>query len=225
MTLEDALSGGHDQAARSAYTALAPDQQATAAALALHHGRPGLATEWGTHDPLTRAAALLRLGHSQQALDVLDSLPDGARPALLRTRAGWQLGAADARDSAEHARLLARREGDGPALVAAATLMGEQLLPDPYAALRALAEGLKVTEMAGQHSDAHLLAVLAHVQLRLGGPKGQRTADKALERSLSRSPARVLALLALSRADEARSEAQDGQLAEVWMQPFKTDSV
>lgn len=222
MTLEEALSGGHEDAARAVYAALAPGQRVTAAALALHHGRPGLAAEWGTADPLTRAAALLRLGHSQQAVDVLAPLPDSARPALLRARAGWQLGAADFSNSAEHARSLARREGDGPALVAAATLIGEQWLPDPYAALRALAEGLKVTEMSGQHSDAHLLSVLAHVQSRLGGPKGQRTAARALERSLPRSPAGVIALLALDRDEEAQAEALSGGLAEVWMRPFRS---
>ena len=218
-TLEEALSAGHDHAARAVYAALEPQRQATAAALALHHGRPQMAAEWGVCDPLTRAAALLRLGQSQAALDVLAPLPDSARPALLRARARWQLGDSE---PAEHARLLARREGDRPALVAAATLTGEHLLHDPYAALRALAEGLKVSEWAREESDAHLLAVLAHVQVRLGGPKGQRTAAKALERSLPRSPARVIALLALNRADEARSEAHDGQLAEVWLKPFMT---
>lgn len=221
MTLEEALSGGHDDAARAAHAAREPERQATAAALALHHGRPGLAAEWATHDPLIRAAALLRLGQSQAALDVLAPVPDGARSALLRARARWQLGASDAIHTAGHARLLARREGDSPALVAAATLMGEHLLPDPYAALRALAEGLKVSELAAQPAEAHLLAVLAHVQSRLGGPKGQRTAARALERSLPRSPARVIALLALTRAEEAQAEADAGELAEVWMTPFR----
>lgn len=214
-----------DEAAREVYAGLLPDQRAAAAGLALHHGRPRLAADWAAHDPLTRAAALLRLGESAQALEVLQADPDTARPALLRARAEWQLKqgrltTAHSLDAAQHARTLARREGDAAALVAAATLIGEQLLGQPYAALRALAEGLKVTEMAAQAADAHLLAVLAHAQLRLGGPKGQRTAAKALERSLPRSPARVTALLALHRLEEAEGEAHAGQLAEVWLRPF-----
>ncbi|PNY82341.1 hypothetical protein [Deinococcus koreensis] len=234
--LEEALELG-DEAALEVYADLPPDRRAGAAGLALQHGRPRLAADWAEHEPLTRAAALLRLGRAAQALEGLHTEPDTARPALLQARAQWQLkqGQLEQRhltttnsldaaslDAAQHARTLARREGDAAALVAAATLIGEQLLSQPYAALRALAEGLKVTEMAAQPSDAHLLAVLAHAQLRLGGPKGQRTAAKALERSLPRSPARVMALLALHRLEEAGAEASAGQLAEVWLRPFRT---
>lgn len=226
MTLEDALSSGHEAAALSAYALLPPEARAAAAALALRLGRPRLAAGWAAADGLTLAAALLRLGQAARALDVLAPLPDQARPALLRARARWQQALGQAVEppwgesrAALHARDLARREGDTPALIAAATLSAEQLLGEPYTALRVLAEGLKVAELGGEAADAHLLSVLAHVQLRLGGPKGQRTAARALERSLPRSPARVLALLALRRGAEAMAEAQDGELAGVWWQP------
>ncbi len=200
--------------------ALTDDECRAVARLALHSGRPRLALRWATGDPLTHAAALLRLGEAGAALDVLRALPDTARPSVLRARARWQQADAAAQEATLQARALARREGDGAALIAAATLRGEQLLPDPYAALRTLAEGLKVAEQTGQAADAHLLAVLAHAQRRLGGPKGARTAARALERSAPRSPARVLALLALDRAPQAHAEAADGELAAVWWRGF-----
>ncbi len=190
-----------------------------AARLALHLGRPRLAALWAATDPLTHAAALLRLGEPDTLL-VLRPLPETARPTALRARARWQLADPQAQARAEHALTLARQEGDVGAVIAAATLRGEQLLSQPHAALRALAEGLKVAEATGQPSDAHLLAVLAHAQLRLGGAKGLRTAGKALERSLPRSPARVLALLALERRAEAMTQAADGELAAVWWRAF-----
>lgn len=65
--------------------------------------------------------------------------------------------------------------------------------------------------------------MLAHAQVRLGGAKGGRTAEKALARSLPRSPARVLALLALARPAEAAAEAADGELAAVWWRDFNSD--
>ena len=61
-------------------------------------------------------------------------------------------------------------------------LLAEEQQAEPYGALRTLAEGLKVAEIAGQSADAHLLAVLAHTQGRLNARKGQATAAKALER-------------------------------------------
>ncbi|GGM04728.1 hypothetical protein [Deinococcus aerophilus] len=204
-------------------TALTDHECQAAARLALHSGRPRLALRWGDADPLTHAAALLRLGDAATALEVLGTLPQTARSAVLRARAHWQLADGSAQGATLQALALARREGDGAAVVAAATLRGEQLLPDPYAALRTLAEGLKVAEQTGQAADAHLLAVLAHAQRRLGGPKGARTATKALERSAPRSPARVLALLALDRAQEAHAEAADGELAAVWWRGFLSD--
>ncbi|MBB6017986.1 hypothetical protein [Deinococcus radiopugnans] len=207
----------------SFYSPLLPPDPTEAARLALFLGRPRLAVLWAGADPLTHAAALLRLGESDQALHVLRPLPDTARPAALRARARWQQGDARAEAETTHALALARQEGDVGAVIAAATLRGEQLLPQPHAALRALAEGLKVCEATGQPSDAHLLAVLAHAQLRLGGAKGGRTAEKALERSLPRSPARVLALLALARTAEAIAEAADGELAAVWWRDFNPD--
>ncbi|GMA17487.1 hypothetical protein [Deinococcus metallilatus] len=218
-----ALERGDDPAALGALRALTPslDERDGAAALALHLGQPGLTVCWAS-DPLTLAAAHLRLGKPGQALAALHGQPDAARPALLRARAGWQARQADAPELARHARTLARAEGDAGALVAAATLLGELLLPgDSKAALRTLAEGLKVAELGGQEADAHLLAVLAHAQAPLGSPdKAGRTAAKALSRSLPRSPARVVALLALGRAEEARAEAAAGELGEVWWQPW-----
>ncbi len=194
--------------------------QPEAARLALRLGRPRLAALWAQADPLTHAAALLRVGESGNALHVLEPLPGTARPAALRARAWWQLTDAQAEAVTQEALALARQEGDLGAVIAAATLRGEQLLTQPHAALRALAEGLKVAEGSGQSSDAHLLAVLAHAQLRLGGNKGTRTAQKALDRSPPRSPARVLALFALERAAEAKAEAADGELAAVWWRDF-----
>ncbi|MPY65897.1 hypothetical protein F8S09_04180 [Deinococcus sp. SDU3-2] len=191
-----------------------------AAALALQHGRPRLALAWG-HEPLTRAAAHLRLGEVEEARRELAPLPDTARPALLRARAASLAGELEAEALATHARLLARQEGDAGALTAAATLLGELSLPtDPRLSLRTLAEGLKIAELTGQEADAHLLAVLAHAQRALGaGPKAERTAGKALDRAAPRSPARVLALLALGRSEEA--EAQAGELAPGWWHPFR----
>ncbi|WP_226342433.1 hypothetical protein [Deinococcus sp. AJ005] len=194
--------------------------QPEAARLALRLGRPRLAALWAQADPLTHAAALLRVGESGNALHVLEPLPGTARPAALRARALWQLADAQAEAETTNALELARQEGDIWAVIAAATLRGEQLLPQPHAALRALAEGLKVAEGSGQPSDSHLLAVLAHAQLRLGGAKGVRTAEKALDRSLPRSPARVLALFALNRPVEAETEALDGDLTAVWWRGF-----
>nr|WP_246363064.1 hypothetical protein [Deinococcus budaensis] len=215
-----ALEGGDDPGALAALHALTSPVPAGAAALALHLGCPRLAARWAgeTGDSLTLAAAQLRLGASAQALATLEAQPGTARPALLRARAGWQLRSPQAPDLAHHARTLARQQGDAGALVAAATLLGEMLLPgDARAALRALAEGLKVAELTAQAADAHLLAVLAHAQAALGSrPKAARTAEKAMDRSPPRSPARVLALLALERRAEARAEAAAGELAAVW---------
>ncbi|CAM4081911.1 hypothetical protein [Deinococcus marmoris] len=215
--LKTALERGESA---SFFGALPVENQTEAAKLALRLGRPRLAALWAQADPLTHAAALLRLGESRSALHLLKPLPHTARPAALRARALWQLADAQAEAETTNALELARQEGDVGAVIAAATLRGEQLLPQPHAALRALAEGLKVAEGSGQPSDAHLLAVLAHAQLRLGGPKGTRTAQKALDRSLPRSPARVLALFALNRPAEAEADAAEGELAAVWWRGF-----
>ncbi|ANE44812.1 hypothetical protein SU48_06200 [Deinococcus puniceus] len=203
----------------------APAEAQACAALALHVGRPSLAAQWAA-DSLTRAAALLRLGHTEAARETLSPLPDSPRVALLLARLLALENQADAvgqaRAQATHARALARAEGDAAALVAAATLLGELLLPtDPRAALRTLAEGLKVAEMAGEAADAHLLAVLAHVQAAVGGAeKARRTAEKALARAAPRSPARVVALLALGQPEGAYAEASAGELDERWLLPF-----
>lgn len=190
-----------------------------AAALALHHGGPRLALAWG-REPLTRAAAHLRLGEVGEARRELAPLQGTARPTLLCARAAALAGELEAEALAVHARLLARQEGDAGALVAAATLLGELYLPaDSRLSLRTLAEGLKVAELTGQEADAHLLAVLAHAQRTLGtGSKAERTAEKALTRAAPRSPARVLALLALGRSEEAGAEARAGELAPGWWQ-------
>ena len=209
---------GDDAGALLALENLRPDvfERPQAAALALSLGRPRLAAAWATPaDALLHAAALLRLGERRAVLEMLESQPETARVAVLRARA---LGT---RDAAELARTLARQEGDSPALIAAATLLGELLLPtDPRAALRALAEGLKVSEMLQEGTDARLLAVLSFVQARIGGQaKAEKTARKALERSVPRSVGRVLALLALGRTEEAESERAAGELVlEFW--PF-----
>ncbi|WP_189067803.1 hypothetical protein [Deinococcus radiotolerans] len=190
-------------------------QSEEAAALALHWGAPRAALAW-SHDPLRRAAAHLRVGESGPAMAELAGEPVGARVALLRARAAALTGAQDAPILAAQARALARKEGDSAALIAAVTLLAEGEQADPYAALRTLAEGLKVAEIVGQSADPHLLAVLAHTQGRLNVRKGQGTAAKALERSAPRSPARVLALLALGRPDEAFAEARAGDLHSGW---------
>ncbi|MEF2279583.1 hypothetical protein V3W47_14905 [Deinococcus sp. YIM 134068] len=216
------MERGDEAAALAALSALDPADHARAAPLALQLGRPSFAARWA-EDPLTRAAAFLRLGDSDAAFTTLAGQPDTARPALLRARAAWQAGQPDAASLAAHARTLARSEGDAGALIAAATLLGEMnLRADPRAALRALAEGLRVAEMSGTEADAHLLAVLAHAQAAVGGrDKAARTAAKALTRSVPRSPARVVALLALGREEEARREAEAGELGGVWWQGFR----
>ncbi|WP_102128236.1 hypothetical protein [Deinococcus planocerae] len=221
QALRAALDRGDDAAALGALDTLGSADHAGAAPLALHLGRPSLAVRWAG-DPLTLAAAWLRLGDPRAALGALRGQKGGARPALLRARAAWQLGQEDAAELAAHARRLARAEGDAGALAAAATLLGEVMLwTDPRAALRALAEGLKVAELAGTGADPHLLAVLAHTQAAVGSrEKAARTAAKALDRSLPRSPARVLALLALGREEEARAEAREGELGDVWGRAF-----
>ncbi|WP_264775031.1 hypothetical protein [Deinococcus aetherius] len=219
--LHAALARGDDVAALAALQTLDSSEQTRAAPLALHLGRPSLAVRWAD-DPLTLAAAHLRLGHPGAALEALHGQPDAARPALLRARAAWQLGGPDAADLAAHARHLARAQGDAGALTAAVTLLGElHLRTDPRAALRTLAEGLRVAELAETQADAHLLSVLAHAQASVGSrEKADRTAGKALPRSLPRSPARVVALLALGRKEEARAEATAGELGEVWLRGF-----
>ena len=197
---------------------LPAERREDAAALALQQGHPRLALSW-SGSPWVQAPALLRLGEARQAQSVLAQLPDSARRAVLEARASAQVENAQALTLAQAARSQARREGDAAALVAAATLLGElELAGDaPLTALRSLAEGLKVAELTGAEADAHLLAVLAHVQARVGSPaKARQTAARALGRSLPRSPARVLALLALGRGNEARQEAQAGELAAAW---------
>lgn len=213
---------GNVPAAAAAYADLMPEHRAAAAALALREGRPHLAASWATDDPLLRSAALLRLGQARAALDALQGAGTGARPAVLRARAHWQERSAAAPALATEAIQLARQARDGAALTAAVTLQGEQHLSDAYAALRTLAEGLRIAESQGQPADAHLLAVLAHVHLRLGGPKGARTAAKALARSDARSPARVLALLALHRDEDALAEAQAGHLHAIWWDDLRS---
>ncbi|THF68828.1 hypothetical protein E7T06_14810 [Deinococcus sp. Arct2-2] len=221
--LQAAVSAGDDVAALALLCGLQPTpaEAQACAVLALHLGRPSLAVQWAT-DSLTRAAALLRLGHTETARQTLAPLPDSPRVALLLARFLALESGAQAMPQATHARALARAEGDAAALTAAATLLGELLLPtDPRAALRTLAEGLKVAEMAGEAADAHLLAVLAHVQAAVGGAeKARRTAEKALGWAALRSPARVVALLALGQSEQAYAEASAGELDERWLLPF-----
>lgn len=218
MSLErvrDLQGSGDDAGALLALERLDPaeHERPQAAALALALGRPRLAAAWASgSDALLQAAALLRTGEREAVLELLSGQPESersARVALLLARALGTL------EAAELARRLARQEGDSPALIAAATLMGELLLPhDPRDALLALAEGLKVSEMLREETDALLLAVLSAVQARVGGDaKATRTAQKALDRSLPRSPARVTALHVLGRGQEAEAERLGGELA------------
>ncbi|GGJ72470.1 hypothetical protein [Deinococcus aquiradiocola] len=203
-------ASGDDAGALAALDALTPSptERTQAAALALLLGRPRLSAAWADGEPLLHAAALLRLGERAEVLRVLAGERDSARVLVLRARATGDM------QVAEQARAHARREGDSPALIAAAAHLGELLLPHgPYPALRALAEGLKVSEMQREHTDPYLLAVLSVVQAQAGGSgKAGRTAGKALERSVPRSPARVLALHALGQAGEAERERAAGDL-------------
>ena len=210
----DALSSLLERSETEALLGLATfvppsSERLQAAALALRLGRPRLAVRWAEQTaPLLHAAALLRLGERRAVLTALEGQPETARVAVLQARALGTL------QAAELARTLARREGDSPALIAVATLLGELLLPsDPRAALRALAEGLKVSELLNEGTDPLLLAVLSLVQARIGGEaKAGKTARKALDLSLPRSPARVLALLALGRPEDAQAERTAGEL-------------
>lgn len=219
--LELLLRAAHRPAAQDVqrlWQALPPDEQEVAAAHALSLGHPRLALAW-SESPWIQAPARLRLGEAKAARAALVTLPDSARRAVLWARAGAQLGEAQALMLAQAARSQARREGDAAALIAAAALLGEleQAQGAPRQALRSLAEGLKVAELTGESADPHLLAVLAHVQAGVGSAaKARQTAQRALERSGPRGPARVLALFALGRGDEARQEAQAGELAPVW---------
>lgn len=220
-SLEQLLETGDLAAAQT----LAELDPARAAALALRLGRPAWAAEWAT-DPLVRAAALLRLGQPDEVLGTLAHTPDSARAAVLRSRALWQRqlrsGAEQgAKEAATAARQQARREGDAGATIAAAALCGELLLHEPLAALRALAEGLKVAEMLGAEADPYLLAVLAHAQAGTGGQrKAAATAQKALSRAEVRSPARVVAYLALGERAQAKAEAKAGQISPLWSVPY-----
>ncbi|WP_291426650.1 hypothetical protein [Deinococcus sp.] len=218
-SLAHMLEQGNVLQVRQLFAELTAQEQERAAGLALALGRPTLALDW-SRDPLTRAAAQLRLGRAHEALNTLQAEPATARPAALRARAQWQLGQLTLEGSLAVLHL-ARQEGDAGAIIALATLRGEQQLHAPFAALRSLAEGLKVAELTGHSADPHLLAVLAHAQLRAGGlSKGTRSAEKALERSAPCSPACLIALLALRRPDEAQATAQAGELGEVWARPF-----
>ncbi|MFC4427453.1 hypothetical protein [Deinococcus navajonensis] len=219
MALEAACAVGNLATAHAALTALPAQDWAAGAALALHLGCPSVAAECSP-EPLIRAAAWLRLGTPDKALEQLAQAPETARTAVLQARAALQQGGASALTLAEEARRQARMEGDAAALVASVTLLGELQRLHPFTALRTLAEGLKVAEMTAQPADSHLLAVLAHVQVQVGGGKGRRTAKKALERAAPGSPARVVALLALDRQEEALAEAARGQLAPVWWTAF-----
>lgn len=198
-----------------------PTTREEVAALCLRFGRPALATKW-SQDPLIQAAAQLRLGESAAALAVLAGQPETARPAVLRARAYWQMQQGDL-GHLEYAQKLARREQDIGALIAAAALAGEMQLATPFAALRALAEGLKFAEVLGEEADPYLLAVLAHAKRRAGGQaKALSTAQKALERSEVRSPARSVAYLALDERAKALAEAAAGQLSPIWLAPFES---
>ncbi|WP_241191237.1 hypothetical protein [Deinococcus psychrotolerans] len=196
-------------------------QHPQAAALALRAGVPDAALRWAliAGERQLAAAAALRLGQTAQALELIAPLPHTARRAVLLARAHALEGQTEL-SWAEQARQQARSEGDASALVAAVTLLGELQLAQPYAALRTLAEGLKVAELVGGAADAHLLAVLAYAQRLVGGSgstaKAERTAHKALERSMPRSPARIWALLALGRLAEAQAEREAGQLGAAW---------
>lgn len=234
MDLTAALTLG-DSEARAALAALPPGDRAHAGAQALRLGRPHLTLDWSA-DPLLRAAAYLRLGSTGAARQELRGPPDTARPAVLHARAARLDRTPDAAALAAHAARLARAEGDGNALIAAAILNAEQDLfrnspASPaesvnadrvahFAALRSLAEGLKVAELTGEPADPHLLAVLAHAQKPLNSRKAATTAAKALDRSEPGSPARVLALLALDRPEDAHAQAQRGSLAAAWWEPF-----
>lgn len=232
MDLTAALTLGEAEA-RVACAALPPSERAHAAAHALRLGRPHLTLDW-SGDPLLRAAAHLRLGDTGAARQELRAQPDAARPAVLNARAARLDGSPDAAALAAHAARLARAEGDGNALIAAAILNAEQDLfrasPERpgvaadraahFAALRSLAEGLKVAELTGQPADPHLLAVLAHAQRPLNARKAAATAAKALDRGEPGSPARVLALLALDRPADAHAQARRGSLAAAWWEPL-----
>ncbi len=223
--LEEDLRRGADEQllAGLAHFEPGPAELERAAALALQAGRPRLAAGWwararragaGASAQLGLAAALCRLGDAEGALEALRDEPGGGRAAVLRARARQLLGEPDL-GLAQHARARARAEGDVQALIAAATLLGELLVNagDGRAALHALAEGLKVAELSGHPADAHLLAVLSRAQAAVGSPhKARATAEKALARSLPRSPARVAALLALGHREAARLEALAGEL-------------
>lgn len=210
-----------------------PEELPQLATLALQLGLPTLAARWwrevlaGQPEDsgparLGLAAALCRLGCGEAAWVTLQGAGAGARVSLLRARAlfVWSRQSAkfpaDALECARQARDRARQEGDAGALSAAVTLLGEILLArgEPWEALRALAEGLKVAELTAQPADAHLLAVLALVQAEVGSArKAHLTAEKALGRSQPASPARVLALRALGRTQDAQHEARAGELA------------
>ncbi|AWN23641.1 hypothetical protein DKM44_10700 [Deinococcus irradiatisoli] len=197
-------------------------EEGAAAALALGAGVPDLALRWGLAagpaGAALAAAAALRLGQTDTAQRLIGPLPPDARRAVLHARL-QALRGEGAAEAAQLARHQARREGDAPALIAAVTLLGELQLGEAEAltALRTLAEGLKVAELTSQDADAHLLAVLAHAQRRVGGAaKARRTAEKALERAPRRSPARVWALVALERRQDAEREFQAGQLGAGW---------
>lgn len=196
-----------------------PTQQNEAATLALALGQPHKVLDW-TQEPLLRAAALLRLGQASEVLGLLENQPQNARTALLKARAAWQLEQLNSLKWAKLAEELGKKEGDAPASIATATLLGEiqmvSLPTKPYRALRILADGLRIAELANLDADAHLLAILSHVHKRIDTQKYRETAQKALERAPERSPAKVLALLALEQEDEAQTQAQAGHLHSVW---------
>lgn len=214
---------------------LTPEQLAPAAVLALQAGLPQLSAEWATAASSTgrgqgesqqiAAAAWLRAGDTEKALTLLS----GEHPRITVMQARARLLDGDltaASELAAQAHAGAFDAGDAPALLAAIALLGELELRGAlrsggrtglHAALRVLAEGLKVSEIVNEPADPHILALVALTQKHIqDGTKAQATAAGALDRSLAFSPSSVLALTVLGRHEEAAGQAEAGALADGW---------
>lgn len=157
------------------------------------------------------AAALVRLGRLQDALNALETLPSGMSEgwALLhRANALCYLERfTEAIQAAEQAFVSAREHEDGFLAMSAKTIIGEALLQqailenkEPKGAVIALGQAIGIAEVLGEDANALTFAVLAHAHAIWGAKqKALEMAERAFKsaRSAKDSTATIRALMSL----------------------------